>query len=94
MAFVAGVYSFFLPGLGQIVNGERRKGFWMCIVVGFLSAFSYLFFPIFFTGMIWYWSFIDAMRFNPTHQDQSAYIEQLMARDLERSRSLDEGSKN
>lgn len=50
---VAGVLSFFLPGLGQFYNGEIGKGI--------LLLFSYAFLWIFYLfPIVWAWSVIDA----------------------------------
>jgi len=42
-ALVNAVLSFIIPGLGQVINGDKQKGIAMFIVLIFLNIFIYFF---------------------------------------------------
>lgn len=42
-ALTNGVLSFIIPGLGQALNGDKRKGIMMFLIVIFLNIFIYFF---------------------------------------------------
>lgn len=42
-ALVNAVLSFIIPGLGQVINGNKQKGIAMFIVLIFLNIFIYFF---------------------------------------------------
>ena len=42
-ALVNGVLSFIIPGLGQAINGYKKKGIIMFIIVILLNIFIYFF---------------------------------------------------
>lgn len=52
--------SFFLPGLGQFVNGEGGKGvgFLLAYLVGWASVFVLVGFVV--VPAVWIWSMVDA----------------------------------
>ncbi|WP_216842550.1 hypothetical protein [Arthrobacter sp. NEB 688] len=52
--------SFFLPGLGQFVNGQAAKGFAFLLTsfVGFLLLFVFVGFVV--LPVVWIWSMVDA----------------------------------
>ncbi|MGL4174079.1 MAG: hypothetical protein ACRCTR_08430 [Actinomycetota bacterium] len=59
-AGVALLASFFIPGLGQFINGDAGKGAAM-LVVWFLSFFFMIIFIGFATLLaVWLWAMIDA----------------------------------
>ena len=57
---LAAICSFFIPGLGQLVQGQVLKAFIMFVLAGVLW--------IFWMGWIIHlWSIIDAALFKPTN---------------------------
>lgn len=42
-ALVNAVLSFIIPGLGQVINGDKQKGIAMFIILIFLNIFIYFF---------------------------------------------------
>ncbi len=59
-AGLAAVLSFFIPGLGQIYNGEVGKGL-ITIVVQIINGFLATIFIGFVTGaIVWIWAIYDA----------------------------------
>lgn len=42
-ALTNGILSFIIPGLGQALNGDKKKGIIMFIIVIFLNIFIYFF---------------------------------------------------
>ncbi len=59
-AGVAVIASFFLPGLGQFINGQAGKGllFLACYLIGIPLLFFLVGFLI--LPVVWVWSMIDA----------------------------------
>ncbi len=59
-AGVALIASFFLPGLGQFVNGQPGKG--VAFLLAYLVSFALLFVLVGFVTMpvVWIWSMVDA----------------------------------
>ncbi len=57
---VAVIASFFLPGLGQFINGQAGKG--VAFLMAYLVSFVLLFVFIGFITMpvVWIWSMVDA----------------------------------
>lgn len=59
---VAAVLSFFIPGLGQIYNGELTKG----LVIVFVTAISWMLTKIIIGAFIliplWIWAIYDAYK--------------------------------
>ncbi|MGL4174583.1 MAG: DUF2510 domain-containing protein [Dermatophilaceae bacterium] len=59
-AGLAVVASFFVPGLGQLVNGEAAKG--VLIFIAYLTSFARMFVLIGFltAPAVWIWGMVDA----------------------------------
>ena len=69
---VAAVLSFFVPGLGQIYNGEFGKGFGFIagiIISGILCAIYIGFILLL---ILWVWAIIDAHRVAETENNPEA----------------------
>jgi TM2 domain-containing membrane protein YozV len=60
---LAAVCSFFIPGLGQLVQGRLLPAFLFFVVVGIGYFFAVLIIPAVIGGLIHLWSIIDAARF-------------------------------
>lgn len=63
--------SFFIPGLGSMINGETGKG--AGILVGYIACLvgSVLLFPLLVAAGLWVWGMVDAyqgaQRWNAQH---------------------------
>lgn len=70
---IAAVLSFFIPGLGQIYNGEFAKaaGFILGTLIAGLLTHIYIGFPL--LVVIWIWAIVDAYnsgkRLSPSQAD-------------------------
>ena len=60
---LAAVCSFFIPGLGQLVQGRLLPAFLFFIIVGVGYFFAVLIVPAVIGGIFHLWSIIDAARF-------------------------------
>ncbi len=60
---LAAVCSFFIPGLGQLVQGRLLPAFLFFVVVGIGYFFAVFIIPAVIGGLIHLWSIIDAARF-------------------------------
>jgi TM2 domain-containing membrane protein YozV len=54
------VMSFFIPGLGQIYNGQILKGLILMPIYFVAAAFWWLIIPIFIAVPVWLFSMYDA----------------------------------
>ena len=59
---VPAVLSFFVPGLGQIYNGEFTKGFTTIAFLMISCALIFIHIGIVLVIIIWVWSILDAYR--------------------------------
>jgi TM2 domain-containing membrane protein YozV len=59
---LAAVLSFFIPGLGQLYNGQFLKGFLMFVLFGISAAAIMLLIGIVTTPILWLVGIIDAYR--------------------------------
>ena len=59
---VSAVLSFFIPGLGQIYNGQFGKGFMtiMFLIISWALVFCHI--GIVLVAIIWVWSILDAYK--------------------------------
>lgn len=62
---LAAVCSFFIPGLGQLVQGRILPALLFFILVGVNYFFAVLIIPAVIGGIFHLWSIIDAARFKP-----------------------------
>jgi len=62
---IAAVCSFFIPGLGQLVQGRILPAILFFVFAGVFWALSWLIFPIFFALLTHLWAIIDAARYKP-----------------------------
>ncbi|WP_293007118.1 hypothetical protein [Nitrosomonas sp.] len=60
---VAAVCSFFIPGLGQLVQGRLLPAFLFFAICGTGYFFAVLIIPAIIGGIFHLWSIIDAARF-------------------------------
>lgn len=60
---IAAVCSFFMPGLGQLVQGRILPALLFFIIVGVGYFFAVLVIPAVIGGIFHLWSIIDAARF-------------------------------
>ncbi len=60
---VAAVCSFFIPGLGQLVQGRILPALLFFIITGVGYFFWVLIIPPIIAGIVHLWSIIDAARF-------------------------------
>lgn len=60
---LAVVFSFLLPGLGQIYNQEVGKGVGFILAYIISWALSYIVVGWFFLIVVWVWSMVDAYQF-------------------------------
>lgn len=58
----AAVLSFFVPGLGQIYNGEFGKGFFAIIGIMISFILTRIFIGFIFVAIIWVWAIYDAYK--------------------------------
>ena len=65
---IAAVCSFFIPGLGQLVQGRILSAFIFFIFATIFWALSWLIFPIIFAALTHLWAIIDAARFAPKNE--------------------------
>ena len=61
---LAAVCSFFIPGLGQLVQGRLLPAFLFFVITGVGYFFAVLIVPAVIGGIFHLWSIIDAARFN------------------------------
>jgi len=59
---LAAVLSFFIPGVGQIYNGQLGKGIWLVIADVIFLLLSYFFIGIPFLFAIWIYAIFDAYK--------------------------------
>lgn len=62
---LAAVCSFFIPGLGQLVQGRLLPALLFFIVTGIGYFFWVLIVPPIIAAIVHLWSIIDAARFEP-----------------------------
>lgn len=60
---LAAICSFFIPGLGQLVQGRILPALLFFVVVGTGYFFAVLIIPAVIGGLIHLWSIIDAARY-------------------------------
>lgn len=60
---IAAVCSFFIPGLGQLVQGRLLPAFLFFVICGTGYFFAVLIIPAIIAGIFHLWSIIDAARF-------------------------------
>lgn len=60
---IAAVCSFFIPGLGQLVQGRILPALLFFTIVGVNYFFMVLIFPAVIGGIFHLWAIIDAARF-------------------------------
>lgn len=60
---IAGILSFFIPGLGQMFVQDRTKDGAIFLLVWLISAITLIGLPIAFIA--WIWSIIDALTWKP-----------------------------
>ncbi len=60
---LAAICSFFIPGLGQLVQGRMLPALLFFTIVGINYFFMVLIFPAVIGGIFHLWSIIDAARF-------------------------------
>jgi len=63
---IAAVCSFFIPGLGQLVQGRILPALLFFSIVGVNYFFMVLIFPAVIGGVFHLWAIIDAARFKAT----------------------------
>ena len=63
---VAAVCSFFIPGLGQLVQGRILAALLFFAIVGVNYFFMVLIIPAVIGGLFHLWAIIDAARFKAT----------------------------
>lgn len=63
---IAAVCSFFIPGLGQLVQGRILAALLFFAIVGVNYFFMVLVIPAVIGGLFHLWAIIDAARFKPT----------------------------
>ncbi len=63
---LAAVCSFFIPGLGQLVQGRILSAFLFFSIAGIGYFFAVLIIPAVIGGIFHLWSIIDAARFVST----------------------------
>ena len=63
---LAAVCSFFIPGLGQLVQGRILAAILFFLIVGANYFFAVLIIPAVIGALFHLWSIIDAARFKPT----------------------------
>ncbi|MDH5552902.1 MAG: hypothetical protein OEX82_06175 [Nitrosomonas sp.] len=63
---LAAVCSFFIPGLGQLVQGRILAALLFFAIVGVNYFFMVLVIPAIIGGLFHLWSIIDAARFKAT----------------------------
>ncbi len=63
---IAAVCSFFIPGLGQLVQGRILAALLFFAIVGVNYFFMVLIIPAVIGGLFHLWAIIDAARFKPT----------------------------
>lgn len=61
-AALAGILSFLCCGLGQIYNGQLRKGILLAIAYVFSYLLMFVFIGFVTTPILWAWGIIDAYR--------------------------------
>ncbi len=61
---LAAICSFFIPGLGQLVQGRILAALLFCVIVGISYFFAVLIIPAIIGGIFHLWSIIDAARFD------------------------------
>lgn len=64
---LAAVCSFFIPGLGQLVQGRILAALLFFAIVGVNYFFMVLIFPAIIGGLFHLWAIIDAARFKATN---------------------------
>jgi len=57
---IPAIFSFLLPGLGQIAKGEVRKGIWMMVGVLISSLAVVIYVGYVITPVLYIWSICDA----------------------------------
>jgi len=70
---VAAVFSFFIPGLGQIYDGEIILGFWFLIfqsLLLYLAFFQGYKFVLLISIVLWILGIVDAYRAAEKHQQK------------------------
>ncbi len=60
---IAAVCSFFIPGLGQLVQGRILLAAFMFVACSVLYWFWFLIFPAILGALIHLWSIVNAARF-------------------------------
>ena len=61
---LAAICSFFIPGLGQLVQGRILPAILFFIFASGFWALSWLIFPILFAAIVHLWAIIDAARYS------------------------------
>jgi len=57
---LAALCSFFIPGLGQFINGDTNKGVIFLVVNFFAWLLCFIIIGIFILPVVWIWSIVDA----------------------------------
>lgn len=57
---LAAVLSFFIPGLGQIYNGQIGKGIIIFILFAIFSAMIFILIGLILAPLFWIWNIYDA----------------------------------
>jgi TM2 domain-containing membrane protein YozV len=60
---IAAICSFFIPGLGQLVQGRLMAAFLFFVIVSINYFFFVLVIPAIIGGLIHLWCIVDAARF-------------------------------
>ena len=60
---IAAICSFFIPGLGQLVQGRLMPALLFFVFVSVGYALAWFIFPAIFSGIIHLWAIIDAARY-------------------------------
>jgi len=61
---LAAICSFFIPGLGQLVQGRIMAAILFFVFASIFWGLSWLVFPIAFAAITHLWAIIDAARFS------------------------------
>ena len=62
---IAAIASFFIPGLGQLIQGRLMSAFMFFIFTAIGYALWFLIVPLVIAVLLHLWSIIDAARYNP-----------------------------
>ena len=60
---LAAVLSFFIPGLGQLYNGQFAKFFLFLVLTGISGLLTLILIGWLTGAIVWIWSMLDAYRY-------------------------------